>query len=95
MTLNRTIFVHGGHQVCGREGNFYSFYHFSYTGGEDVICTGCLSAINGELISINNDSGHYKATPAQILIVRSRRGNMPLRRAVCCSPRARSSPYYR
>jgi len=69
MTLNRTLFVHGGHQVCGREGNFYSFYHSSYAGGEDVICTGCLSAINGELIYINNDSGHYKPTPAQILIV--------------------------
>lgn len=69
MTLNRTLFVHGGHQVCGREGNFYSFYHSSYTGGEDVICTGCLSATNGELTYINNDSGHYKPTPQQILLV--------------------------
>lgn len=69
MTLNRTLFVHGGHQVCGREGNFYSFYHSSYTGGEDVVCTGCLSAINGELVYVNNDSGHYKPTPQQILLV--------------------------
>lgn len=69
MTLNRTLFVHGGHQVAGREGNFYSFYHSSYAGGEDVICTGCLSAIDGKLIYINNDSGHYKPTPQQILLV--------------------------
>lgn len=69
LTLNRTLFVHGGHQVCGREGNFYSFYHSSYTGGEDVICTGCLTAVNGELTYINNDSGHYRPKPEQIVLV--------------------------
>ncbi len=48
MTLNRDLFVHGGHSIRGRDGAAYSFYHSSYVSGEDVVCTeSCSTSITG------------------------------------------------
>jgi hypothetical protein len=69
MTLNRDLFVHGGHSIRGRDGAAYSFYHSSYVSGEDVVCTGCLTVENGKLLYINNWSGHYRPSPQQVQIV--------------------------
>jgi hypothetical protein len=69
MTLNRDLFVSGSHSIRDRNGAAYSFYHSSYVSGEDVVCTGCLTAVNGTLTYINNWSGHYKPSPSQVQIV--------------------------
>lgn len=69
MTLNRDLFVSGGHSIRDRDGAAYSFYHSSYVSGEDVVCTGCLTAVNGTLTYINNWSGHYRPAPEQVQIV--------------------------
>ena len=69
MTLNRDLFVHGGHSVRGYDNAAFSFYHSSYVSGADVVCTGCLTVVNGTLTYINNRSGHYKPPPAQVQIV--------------------------
>ena len=69
MTLNRDLFVHGGHSVRGYDNAAFSFYHSSYVSGADVICTGCLTVVNGKLTYINNRSGHYKPPPQQVQIV--------------------------
>ena len=69
MTLNRDLFVNGGHSIRDRDGAAYSFYHSSYVSGEDVVCTGCLTAVHGTLTYINNWSGHYKPSPSQVQIV--------------------------
>lgn len=69
MTLNRDLFVNGGHSIRDRDGAAYSFYHSSYVSGEDVVCTGCITAVNGTLTYINNWSGHYRPAPEQVQIV--------------------------
>jgi len=69
MTLNRDLFIHGGHSIRSRDNAAFSFYHSSYVSGEDVLCTGCMTTVNGKLVYINNWSGHYRPPPAQLQIV--------------------------
>lgn len=69
MTLNRDLFIHGGHSIRSRDNAAFSFYHSSYVSGEDVLCTGCITTKNGKLVYINNWSGHYRPPPAQLQIV--------------------------
>jgi hypothetical protein len=34
--------------------------HSSFLGGKDAICAGCIGVRDGQLLSIDNNSGHYK-----------------------------------
>jgi hypothetical protein len=36
------------------------FNHSSFNAGNDVICAGTMRILNGQLMSFNNNSGHYK-----------------------------------
>jgi len=66
MTLNRSLYAFR-HSLKDQPGG--AFYHSSYTGGSDVICTGCLTVVNGVLTYLNNFSGHYRPTPTQLQLV--------------------------
>lgn len=46
-----------------------AFFHSGYLEGRPVICTGCLTAEAGRLTYINNFSGHYQPSPAQLQLV--------------------------
>jgi hypothetical protein len=66
MGLNRHIYARK-HSI--KDGPRGSFYHSSYLEGREVLCTGCLTVVDGELTYINNWSGHYKPSPIQLALV--------------------------
>lgn len=66
MTLNRNLYAFR-HFLKDEFGG--AFYHSSYTGGSDVLCTGCLTVEKGILTYINNFSGHYRPSPTQLQLV--------------------------
>jgi len=66
MGLNRHIYARKHSLYTGPKG---SFYHSSYLEGREVLCTGCLTVVNGELTYINNWSGHYQPQPKQLALV--------------------------
>ena len=41
--------------------------HSSMLAGKDVLCAGCLGIKNGLLVSVDNNSGHYKPTAENLL----------------------------
>jgi len=63
MGLNRNIYAtkHWNHPAAKG-----SFYHSSYLAGREVLCTGCITVVDGTLTYINNDSGHYQPRPQQL-----------------------------
>ena len=69
MGLNRSIYAHK-HTFPGdgntKAGPASNFYHSSYLGGREVLCTGCITVVNGELTYINNFSGHYQPSVQQV-----------------------------
>ena len=66
MATNRDIFAMKHQNYDMAEG---SFYHSSYLSGREVISTGCITVVAGELKYINNWSGHYQPKPRQIYLV--------------------------
>lgn len=66
MATNRDIFAKKHQNYDMAEG---SFYHSSYLNGREVISTGCITVVAGELKYINNWSGHYQPKPRQIYLV--------------------------
>ena len=66
MATNRDIFAMKHQNYDMAEG---SFYHSSYLNGREVISTGCITVVAGELKYINNWSGHYQPKPRQIYLV--------------------------
>ena len=69
MGLDRRIYAHK-HSLPGKgtavAGPGSNFYHSSYLGGREVLCTGCITVVKGELTYINNWSGHYQPSPQQL-----------------------------
>lgn len=63
MGLNRNIYArkHSNYDVAKG-----SFYHSCYLEGREVLCTGCVTVVNGELKYINNWSGHYQPSRQQL-----------------------------
>jgi hypothetical protein len=66
MATNRDIFAMKHKNYNMAKG---SIYHSSYLNGREVISTGCLTVVAGELKYINNWSGHYQPKPRQIYLV--------------------------
>lgn len=66
MATNRDIFAmkHKNYDMANG-----SIYHSSYLNGREVISTGCITVVAGELKYINNWSGHYQPKPRQIYLV--------------------------
>ena len=66
MATNRDIFAmkHSNYDMAKG-----SIYHSSYLNGREVISTGCITVVAGELKYINNWSGHYQPKPRQIYLV--------------------------
>jgi hypothetical protein len=48
----------------GRE--WRSFHHSSFTSGGDILCAGMISGLNGKIVYLDNDSGHYQPTSAHL-----------------------------
>jgi hypothetical protein len=46
-----------------------NFFHSSYLGGDTVMCTGSMEIVNGKIVGIKNDSGHYRPTLDHIVNV--------------------------
>ena len=63
MGVNRNIYSSRHWNHAASKG---SFYHSSYFGGSEVLCTGCITVVAGDLIYINNDSGHYRPEGRQL-----------------------------
>jgi hypothetical protein len=63
MGLNRNIYARFHSNYDAAKG---SFYHSCYLEGREVLCTGCITVVNGELRYINNWSGHYKPSKQQL-----------------------------
>ena len=63
MGVNRSIYASRHWNHAAAKG---SFYHSSYFGGSKVLCTGCMTVIDGHLTYINNDSGHYGPSVGQM-----------------------------
>ncbi len=61
--------------VADKYGNFYSdqpkahgtFHHSSFTSGQGILCGGMLVCEQGQLVYIDNGSGHYKPTKDTLL----------------------------
>ncbi|MBN8555423.1 MAG: GNAT family N-acetyltransferase [Deltaproteobacteria bacterium] len=45
-------------------------HHSSLTGGLRITCVGYIKVVNGELLGIDNDSGHYRPQDKQLLHVK-------------------------
>ncbi len=60
--------------VMDQEGNFYiafeskknEFHHSSFLAGQAVACAGEMVIYQGQLLLINNQSGHYRPPPAAL-----------------------------
>lgn len=63
MGLNRNIYARKHSNYDAARG---SFYHSCYLEGREVLCTGCITVVNGELRYINNWSGHYQPSQQQL-----------------------------
>lgn len=63
MGLNRNIYARIHSNYDAAKG---SFYHSCYLEGNAVLCTGCITVVNGELKYINNWSGHYQPSRQQL-----------------------------
>lgn len=63
MGLNRNIYARKHSNYDAAKG---SFYHSCYLEGREVLCTGCITVVNGELRYINNWSGHYQPSQQQL-----------------------------
>jgi len=63
MGLNRNIYARKHSNYDAAKG---SFYHSCYLEGREVLCTGCITVVNGELKYINNWSGHYQPSRQQL-----------------------------
>lgn len=66
---------HGNPYAIDRYGNLFSvdeashggqFNHSSFNAGNDVVCAGMIHVDNGVLLKIDNNSGHYAPTQAQL-----------------------------
>lgn len=66
---------HGNPYAIDRYGNLFSvdevahkgqFNHSSFNAGNDVVCAGMIHVVNGVLHKIDNNSGHYAPTQAQL-----------------------------
>ncbi len=47
---------------------YHGFHHSSFRAGQPVVCAGSIEFIGGEIISIDNSSGHYRP-PAENLLI--------------------------
>ena len=63
MGLNRNIYARKHSNYDAAKG---SFYHSCYLEGREVLCTGCITVVDGELKYINNWSGHYQPSRQQL-----------------------------
>jgi len=63
MGLNRNIYARKHSNYDAAKG---SFYHSCYLEGREVLCTGCITVVDGELRYINNWSGHYQPSQQQL-----------------------------
>jgi len=63
MGLSRAIYArkHGYKRVPKG-----AFYHSSYLAGSELLCAGCITVVKGELVYINNFSGHYQPSRQQL-----------------------------
>ena len=43
-------------------------YHSCYMEGQEVLCTGCITVVEGVLTYINNFSGHYEPSTKQLVL---------------------------
>lgn len=44
------------------------FFHSAYMAGGEVLCTGCITVVQGRLTYINNASGHYRPNEQQLAL---------------------------
>jgi len=65
MGLNRNIYARIHSNYAAAKG---SFYHSCYLEGREVLCTGCITVVDGQLTYINNWSGHYQPSQQQLLL---------------------------
>ncbi len=63
MGVNRKIYAKD--HVADDTKKKYSF-HSAYLSGNEVLCTGCLTIVEGELTYIDNSSGHYAPSIQQL-----------------------------
>lgn len=63
MGLNRNIYARKHSNYAAAKG---SFYHSCYLEGREVLCTGCITVVDGQLKYINNWSGHYQPSRQQL-----------------------------
>ena len=54
------LFTRDDRAAVDSSGNPIQFNHSSFNAGRDVMCAGVIKIWQGELISISNNSGHYK-----------------------------------
>jgi hypothetical protein len=66
MALNRNIYARKHSNFHAPKG---SFYHSCYLEGRELLCTGCITVVQGVLGYINNWSGHYQPSKQQLSLV--------------------------
>jgi hypothetical protein len=66
--------THEAMYAVSQEGTFYvrtdlkkKFHHSCFLAGQSVMCAGMIAALNGRLIHISNDSGHYGPSIPELL----------------------------
>jgi len=67
-----------GGSVRAERKELKAFHHSSFLGGYDVACAGEIEVVNGTLLSVNNNSGHYTPPPVCLvaLVDRLRKGGV-------------------
>jgi len=63
MGLDRSIYARKHSNYDAAKG---SFYHSCYLEGRELLCTGCITVVDGQLTYINNWSGHYQPSRQQL-----------------------------
>jgi hypothetical protein len=64
ITLDKKLITHN-HVNPGQDVK-YSYRHSTLAGGKTIICSSLIQVINGKITYIDNDSGHYKPTSANL-----------------------------
>lgn len=57
-TTTKELFADLHNPIEGRDWD--TFHHSSFTGGDIIRCAGMIGGVNGKIIYIDNDSGHYR-----------------------------------
>ncbi|MGL9758093.1 MAG: hypothetical protein ACR5LA_04480 [Wolbachia sp.] len=74
VTLDGKLVVH--EHIKAEKGVKESYCHSTLVGGKAILCSGLIKVVNGKITYVDNNSGHYTPTPANLYNVVKRFKNL-------------------